>query len=226
MTVKSLFNQDLKQEQILGEYLDRTFYDKYFTNKYKRNNNINLQYEGVDIVLLDKYNRRLIIDEKAQITRFNNPTPTFAFELSFEKNGTRQDGWLYKDNKTEYFMLYYFNKVDVSKSKILADGNQIKEMDFLLVSKAKLHNYLISRGLTRETIENYANELLHCDENKRYLIDGERSMSVYCTRWLAEKPLNLVISRRVLEQFADLAITVAFNGESSQIIDNKLKRRS
>lgn len=226
MTNKSLFKQDLQQEQILGDYLDKAFYDKYFPDKYKRNNDLALQYEGVDTYLLDKYGKWSVVDEKAQLTKFNGPTPTFAFELSYEKDGSRREGWLFKDNQTDYFMLYYFNKVDVSQSKLLTDGRQIKEMDFLLVSKQRLHDYLESRGLTRSAIEDTANNLLTSGETKQYLIDGERAMSVYCTRWLAEKPLNLVISRRILEKCADIAITVAFDNYDSKIIHNKLKKRT
>lgn len=50
------------------------------------------QSQGIDIVLKDKYEEIYLVDEKSQTTYLNYPLPTFAFEISYEKNGLTKKG--------------------------------------------------------------------------------------------------------------------------------------
>lgn len=124
MVQKSKFNHDLKQEQILGRYLDKVYKYRGIENNLVRvvskdstavtsdylatvaSND--LQSAGVDLVYSNpsknngfNYN----IDEKAQLSRLNKSLPTFAFELSYMFNGNQKKGWLFDATKTTH---YYF----------------------------------------------------------------------------------------------------------------------
>lgn len=109
----SNFNDDLSKEQILAAHLDGIYQKlwKSSTYRFKRENDINLQHKGVDFLLYNN-SKQFYVDEKAQLDYINHSLPTFAFEISYLKNNSWREGWLFdKEKKTDIYFLVTSIKV-------------------------------------------------------------------------------------------------------------------
>ena len=106
--VNSKFDSDLKKEFIIGEFLDKYFYPKMI-EKYpdliediQRNDDINKQYQGIDIMIKVNEEKTINVDEKAATQYINKNIPTFSLEIaSYNKEGVLKDGWLFGDQYCE-----------------------------------------------------------------------------------------------------------------------------
>ncbi|XXL53408.1 hypothetical protein ACSC1U_11975 [Mammaliicoccus lentus] len=86
--VNSKFDSDLKKEFIIGEFLDKYFYPKMI-EKYpdliediQRNDDINKQYQGIDIMIKVNEEKTINVDEKAATQYINKNIPTFSLEIA------------------------------------------------------------------------------------------------------------------------------------------------
>lgn len=141
--LKSNFKNDLEREAIIGQYLDKYFYSKMYLKGFKRIETLDKQYDGIDVEAKTQRGTIIKIDEKSQSSDnyIINHLPTFAFELSYEKDGVRKEGWLFKENSTDFFVLIYaicincdirnFNKYD-----------DIEELELLYLEKSRFIEYL------------------------------------------------------------------------------------
>ena len=82
--VNSKFDSDLKKESIIGEFLDKYFYPKMI-EKYpdliediQRNDDINKQYQGIDIMIKVNEEKTINVDEKAATQYINKNIPSFS----------------------------------------------------------------------------------------------------------------------------------------------------
>lgn len=223
MKVKSNFNHDLNQEQILGKYLDRAYSSQERLGVLKRVSTPDYQNAGVDLIYSDEDNNfSYHIDEKAQLTYLNKSLPTFAFELSYILGGVQKKGWLFDSKKTTY---YYFLitgiylKDGITK---LSHEDDIAECTFTKVHRGNLLELLANSKITNPN----SNQLLQdfegkeltesvCDEISDKLRDSEKEsnntksiqlnkyMKIFYTGFLAEKPINLVINLNYILRKAD-----------------------
>lgn len=228
--LKSSFKEDLKGEHLVGQFLDMVFYQNAFEN-HRRAENMREQHQGIDVVVQNKDGSFSNIDEKVQLTKLGNPTPTFAFEVAYlNEQKELRNGWLFKDNKTDYFLLGYFNKMNGNPKK-LRKMEEIKEFEFVIISKQVLLNFLYGKGYTREFLEREALMLKDIVENNKPLPKGysegetgyrkrlEDGISVFYTTYLAEKPLNVVVNRKYLDQLAAHVVRVTTgNGGKVEIL--------
>lgn len=226
--MESFRDQDMKAEEKLGEFMDEYFYSRLNSKggaqlSFKRIKNKKAQLSGVDI-LIEVDGKSLIIDEKASIYYSNAMIPTFAFELdSIQKGKTEPvEGWLVNDNLvTEYYMLIWPNVKCVKQDKqwIRKDIKCLKKEDFtiveaFLIPKQGIRMELERRGYDREHLLLYAQRMRkRCkglDVMKKEKIDEE--MEFTFSGQLAEKPVNIVIRKSMLQKLAKGIYLISADG--------------
>lgn len=195
----SKFRQDLKQESILSEYLDEVYQNKGY--KFSRQSDINLQHQGIDGFIYQE-NTPIAVDEKAQLHYINKTLPTFAFELSYLKNGIWKKGWLTDPKKkTEAYFLVrgiYLN----GKSK-LTNKSDISSVLITCVDRILLLQYLNQKGLSPTVMDEYDQKIRNSCSYKANEIPELNPVTegkIYFTDYLQERPINLVLKIDNLEK--------------------------
>lgn len=225
--MKSNWNNDIKDSVYVADFLDDYFYTPEGV-LFERVSDMNLQMKGIDVIVTSPSGKKINIDEKAQLTKLGCPTPSFSFELSYLKNNLRKTGWFYdKNNLTDFYLLFYPKEMHngiVNQSQ-LSSKDDFKEVDIVLVSKVSIQNFLLSKGYSLEYLLNESVKLMNAvnqnlDDNaiqslgyeKRatgYRKVLEHGISVFYTTFLAEKPLNIIISRKFLDTLAHKVIQLS-----------------
>lgn len=143
---------------------------------------------------------RAIVDEKAASHYINKDLRTYSLELSqITRGGKEVDGWfLDKKNKTQYYMLIYL-KGNVSSWKDITEDN-ITEVEYYLVSKESIKNYLFSKGYGEEELRDLVAEIREDDDFQRK--NTPHGFSFVISRKFIECPINVVISREVYDKIA------------------------
>lgn len=222
MVQKSSFNHDLKQEQILGRYLDKIYANTEIEGTLTRVTSLDLQNAGVDLIYSSASNNNGFtynIDEKAQLTYLNKSLPTFAFELSYMLNGKQKKGWLFDTTKTTYYYFLVtsiFLKNDLNK---LSHESEISSCSLTKVHRENLQLMLCDSQITNpdsepllDCFEGMMLTDINCEEISDKLRASEKNstnsrsiklnnhMKIFYTGWLAEKPVNLVINLKHILQ--------------------------
>lgn len=208
----SHFKRDKNHEEIIAGWLDKYFYSKLNVSEvvHKRVEEVisknrikEAQKQGIDMVLKDKNEKLYFIDEKSQTTYLNNPLPTFAFEISYEFKGEKRKGWLVDSNKeTSHYILVYPASDSIDSYK---DLNNVEDIDFaevLLINKNRLMTELYNLGIDENLLIESAGNIEI--ENKNVPIKGisKDFVGLYKSGKLAEKPVNLVVKRTMLDTVA------------------------
>ena len=142
--VNSKFDSDLKKEFIIGEFLDKYLYPKMI-EKYpdliediQRNDDINKQYQGIDIMIKVNEEKTINVDEKAATQYINKNIPTFSLEIaSYNKEGVLKDGWLFGDQYCEtdtYLLCWAWTEDQTDKLTV----NNLKHIEAYSIRKADL----------------------------------------------------------------------------------------
>lgn len=185
MGLKSNFKADLENERKLSVLLD-SYYKKHLNHYgFKRVRDIKRQLTGVDVILTRKSNgKTYLVDEKAQLYYINDDLPTFAFELSYLKNGVLKKGWLFDaSKKTDFYALVTAIYTD--------EPNLYTSCKITMVNRKKLVGFLASRKLTPESFESRD---LKQGRNIIQELDPQIEGYVYFSKTKkAEKPLNLIL---------------------------------
>jgi len=191
----TFFHRDLNKEQLLGKFLDSIY--PQINIEVERNNNIDLQHKGVDLIYKEKEN--IFIDEKAQLDYLNSNLPTFTFELSYLKNEEYRLGWLFDESKltTHYFLItgiYAKNINDLTQGFI--------KCIITSVNRSLLIKHLNSKGLTYTVLYNYEKQIRSSfTKNKKHLIKELNSKTegiLFYSPQLSEKPINLQLKLNYL----------------------------
>ena len=118
----------------------------------------------------------------------NENLPTFAFELSYEKNGSLKMGWLFDPTKkTRFYALV---------TSIYADEpDRYTSCKITFVNREKLIFFLESRNMSQTTFNDSIKK--YRNQQKKIEIDGLCHQSegyLYFSRLnKAEKPINLIL---------------------------------
>ena len=183
--MKSTFTSDLQKERRLQELLD-SYYEKYLQQyRFKRIEDLDRQFQGIDVIFCRKTDdAEFLIDEKAQLDYINDDLPTFAFELSYLKNGNLKEGWLFDNaKKTDFYAL---------ATAIYSDEPGLyTSCKITMVNREKLLSFLQSRELGPESFKNRGleNGKIAIDE-----LDSKTEGYLYFSKKKkAEKPLNLIL---------------------------------
>ncbi|WP_350293341.1 hypothetical protein [uncultured Croceitalea sp.] len=185
MSLESRFKSDLEKEKKLTPLLDSYYKSKLKQYSFVRVSDLKQQHKGID--LLFKHKEKIAsfyIDEKAQLDYINEDLPTFAFELSYLKNGKEKEGWLFdKKKKTEFYSLI---------TAIYSDEpSSYTSCKITLVNRVKLLAFLNKRGLDKNNI------VVKPKQHGKHIINGLREKDegyLYFSKTnKAEQPINLIL---------------------------------
>ncbi len=205
----SKFLNDKKLEELFSQFLDENFYEKLVKEQlildWYRVNEEELQKQGKDVILVVSATEEKIIDEKATLHYINKDIPTFAFEIINQQSG--KIGWLFDDEKeTEYYLLAWPNGNEINERKVDFISSKI-----LLIKRINVIKLLEEHGLDKvkifELTRKYSDIATPCC-NKFTLADG---VKLNFNFRLHERPINLVISRRLLIEKSDFYIFIKKN---------------
>lgn len=195
----------------LEKYLDKVFYPNIQgLSKFKRNDEVELQFKGVDVIAEWK-GKLVYIDEKAQISYLNHNRPTFAFELATKnRQGKYMDGWfLAEDNMTDMYNLIFPNTIDLSLTKENVRAEDFINVECLLIEKVKLQNWLTEHRISKDTLKKIAYQL-QTGMAKASDFGGISFHYAYSPH-LKEAPVNLVVKKKLLEELATYRYTCKNN---------------
>lgn len=206
------FSDDLKEEKVIAQWMDKYFYKKIdrFELGILRPEEIKdlerikkAQYMGIDIVLKDKYDSMYFVDEKSQTTHKNKNLPSFAFEIIYYKDGQERLGWLFDENKkTTHYILISPNVIEEKKKMKLKNFEDITWLKVYFIKRDLILNTINQLGLTKEKLIDKAQNIKK--ENCSLPIEGipETIVAINKSGWLAERPTNLVVKKKVLDNLA------------------------
>lgn len=150
--------RDMKVERELARFMDRHLYNSSLFTRAERTDTKEAQMSGSDIILSipSKGVHNIIVDEKGMTQYMNRPLPTFALELSFLNYGKEITGWFVDDHKATQYYMFLWPKAKVQWN---ATYDDIEEVEYALVSKQAIRNYLESKGYTKANLIAKANAI-------------------------------------------------------------------
>lgn len=181
---KSSFKNDLEKEKELSLFLDGLYRKHLKYNSFTRENNISQQLRGVDVIFTNiKTKKRHSVDEKAQLDYLNDNLPTFAFELSYKKDGKRREGWLFDSSKkTQFYSLITAIYSDVP--------GVFTSAKITLVNRKSIIKFLNERGISKDNITLPKEHGKHVLEP---LNPKDEGYLFFSRDNKAEQPLNLIL---------------------------------
>lgn len=197
---KSNFKNDVEQENILTDIFHKIFFENYLDKKCNYsselisfNQNSEMQYQGIDIIVKNSEGKTSNIDVKCQTNKYiNSPTNTFCIEVDYLKNGTVKDGWFIdKKNKTDYFLFVWIHKAEFSNMIYTVD--ELKDVEFMLVNKNDIKNYLVEAGVDNQKMKLISTNMRNNDISRQKV----GNISFVRTSYLNEQPVNIVINKNI-----------------------------
>lgn len=206
MAKSELRSRDMYVEREIAKFLDKHLYQSQdIITQYKRTDDIDSQLKGSDIIMSipSKHIINAIVDEKAQTQYINKPLPTFALELSFiSANNEIIKGWLIDKNKeTEYYLFQWIHKCDSTWN---IKSEDIKELEYALVSRSKILEYLASNGYSIEMLNKKDTEIREKNQFGPYDKLPNKDFWFFHSTNLVESPINIVIRKKVLMEIATI----------------------
>lgn len=168
---KSTFKDDLKSERAVNEFLQKYLYsylvDDGIINSFNSNTTLDQQHKGIDTIMYiindetEEEARCINIDEKAAIHYARNnlgaePLSTFAFEVSYLKDGKLKRGWLTNEKYKEthaYFLCWLWIKPDANKYNLGCED--ILKIEVLSIPKVKTRDKLIMRAMGSKEVKTF-----------------------------------------------------------------------
>jgi len=166
---KSTFKGDLKSERAVNEFLRKYLYsylvDDGIIDSFNSNTTLDQQHKGIDTIMYiindetEEASRCINIDEKAAIHYARNnlgdkPLSTFAFEVSYLKDGELKRGWLTNEKYKEthaYFLCWLWIKSDANKYNLVCED--ILKIEVLSIPKVKTRDKLIMRAMGSKDVK-------------------------------------------------------------------------
>ena len=166
---KSTFKGDLKSERAVNEFLQKYLYsylvDDGIIDSFNSNTTLDQQHKGIDTIMYiindetEEAARSINIDEKAAIYYARNnlgdkPLSTFAFEVSYLKDGELKRGWLTNEKYKEthaYFLCWLWIKSDANKYNLVCED--ILKIEVLSIPKVKTRDKLIMRAMGSKDVK-------------------------------------------------------------------------
>ena len=200
----TLRKQDSQSELAVAGFLDTYFYPKFVSN-FQRHTDVSSQLKGIDVVF-DYKQSRFVVDEKAAVHYVNKDLPTFAFELDFVgRDNKLHDGWFYDDTKsTEYYLLTW---IWASKTKGFTTSD-ISKIDLVLVGRKRIQKMLLSHQLDKERALRGSKYLRDRNLFGVFGKSSSKPFYFYYTKHLAEKPINIIIRKKALQEISVLNLTL------------------
>ena len=168
---KSTFKGDVKSERAVNEFLQKYLYsylvDDGIIDSFNSNTTMDQQHKGIDTIMYiindetEEEARCINIDEKAAIHYARNnlgaePLSTFAFEVSYLKDGELKRGWLTNEKYKEthaYFLCWLWIKPDANKYNLACED--ILKIEVLSIPKVKTRDKLIMRAMGNKEVKTF-----------------------------------------------------------------------
>lgn len=176
-----------------------------------------MQCAGVDITALTSEGR-WHIDAKVQASPryLNHPTETFSQELEFtNRRGERQVGWaMNSDLLTTHYLFGWVHVCKVPEGAYcMHPAQEIGNIELMLVEKTKLHELfpkpatlLAYQYILEDESEDELERTGKYPDRVRHEFSADARLVL--TNNLAERPLNLVCSKRLLARAAVMHFSV------------------
>lgn len=192
--------RDMRVERELARFMDDYLYNDGRFSRAERTDSIEAQLKGSDIILsipsLGISN--IIVDEKGMTQYMDNPLPTFSLELSFMNYGREITGWFVDDEKDTQYYMFIWPKAKVRWN---ATYDDILEVEYALVSKEAIRNYLAEKGYTKDALIAKARAIRASGQDGA-IDKGTEDFWFYKTTKLVEKPINLILRKKVYQELA------------------------
>jgi ABC-type lipoprotein export system ATPase subunit len=218
MEINNRKNDSIVEREI-AKFLDEKLYsNKTLFKEFARTDDKEEQISGSDVVLStsDGVLYRKVVDEKVAARYANMGLNTFSLELSFiGKNGNRRSGWFIDNTKkTEYYLLGWIVRADIPKKDDGSDRydtntiNQrnIKELDWALVSRQKIMDFLESKGWTLDKLALQDRKIRENGKVKtKEFIDD---VSFRYSDAYVEKPINILLKKDTFMKLSHMHGTI------------------
>lgn len=205
--------KDMNVEREIAAFLDEHLYsNNELFSEFARTDGKDEQISGSDLILStsDKRLYRVVVDEKVAARYANTGLDTFSLELSFiGKGGKKRCGWfLDYSKKTQYYLLGWIVKADIQydeqKKRYDTDSitkENIKELDWCLVSREKIVKFLEKKGWTLDKLSKQDQSIRERGYVKTKEFVDDISFR-YSDRYI-EKPINILLKKQTYIDLSD-----------------------
>lgn len=205
-------NDSIVEREIAKFLNDNLYSQKDIFKEFRRTDEKQEQVSGSDLILStsDGKLKDVIVDEKVASRYANKVLNTFSLELSFiDRRGEERSGWFIDESKkTEYYLLGWINRAEIPyiEHKHQYDTNSItseniKSMDWCLVSRKKLFSFLEEKGWTidRMIMQTEKIRVNKCVATRDFIDD----VSFRYSEKYIEKPINLMLQKKTYINLSD-----------------------
>lgn len=230
MEISNRKNDSIVEREI-AKFLDEKLYsNKTLFKEFVRTDDKEEQISGSDVVLStsDGVLYRKVVDEKVAARYANLGLNTFSLELSFiDKNGNRRSGWFIDSTKkTEYYLLGWIVRADIPKDEGGDRYNtnainqwNIKELDWALVSRQKIMDFLESKGWTLDKLALQDKKIRENGKVKtKEFIDD---VSFRYSDAYVEKPINILLKKDTFMKLSHMHGTIVCEEEQKEGSEKK-----
>ena len=205
--------KDMAVEREIAAFLDEHLYsNKELFSEFARTDTYEEQIKGSDLILSSSDSKlyRVVVDEKVAARYANTNLDTFSLELSFiNKNGKKVCGWfLDSSKKTQYYLLGWITKADIpySKEKKRYDTDtitrdNIKELEWCLVSREKIAKFLEKKGWTLDKLAQQDKTIRERGYIKTF--DFVDDVSFRYSKKYIEEPINILLKKNTYIDISD-----------------------
>ena len=204
---------DMAVEREIAAFLDEHLYSNAdMFSEFARTDDRDEQLAGSDLVLStsDGKLNRAVVDEKVASRYACSGLDTFALELSFiGRLGQKRCGWLLDNTKaTQYFLFGWITKADIpyldgkkryDTNKLTRDN--IREMEWVLVSKDKIIKFLEKKGWTLDRLARQDERIR--ERGTVVTKDFINGVSFRYSGDYIEKPINLLLKKDTYKELSD-----------------------
>ena len=230
MEINNRKNDSIVEREI-AKFLDEKLYsNKTLFKEFARTDDKEEQISGSDVVLStsDGVLYRKVVDEKVAARYANMGLNTFSLELSFiGRNGNRRSGWFIDNTKkTEYYLLGWIVRADIPKDEGSDTYNtnainqwNIKELDWALVSRQRIMDFLESKGWTLDKLALQDKKIRENGKVKtKEFIDD---VSFRYSDAYVEKPINILLKKDTFMKLSHMHGTIVCEEEQKEERENK-----
>ena len=205
--------KDMTVEREIASFLDEHLYsNKDLFKEFARTDSYEEQIKGSDLILSSSDNKiyRAVVDEKVAARFANTSLNTFSLELSFiGKNDKKRCGWFLDYSKiTQYYMFGWIVKADIGynqdKRRWDTDSitkNNIKELDWALVSREKIAKFLEKKGWTLDKLSEQ--DKIIRERGYVKTMDFINDVSFRYSDKYIEKPINILLKKQTYIDISD-----------------------
>lgn len=193
MEKSKLREKDVKQSQILEEFLDKYLYNSDEFKSFKRHKDKVTQTQGVDVSFIFD-DKEYFCDEKTAIQYVNKDLKTFALEISFlNRKKELTIGWFINDTlKTNSYMLVWIDKAIKDE---ITDVDDIIEVEVAFINKTDILSFLEKDGWDKNKLWKKSNNIRENDKEYYGNINREGYKFSYSPKFF-EKPVNIIFPRQ------------------------------